>query len=112
MALKTKINLTLGLAWCMLSACQETRTTAVSTPTSNTAEAKAEAAVPAINIVNPVLAGDFPDPSITKVGDTYWATATSSNWGPVFPLLKSTNLTDWELAGHVFPNELPAWADY
>ncbi|GAB3243912.1 family 43 glycosylhydrolase [Hymenobacter seoulensis] len=68
--------------------------------------------MPALSIVNPVLPGDFPDPSITKVGDTYWATATSSNWGPVFPLLKSTNLTDWVLAGHVFPNELPAWADY
>ena len=27
-------------------------------------------------IANPVLAGDYPDPSVTKVGDTYWATAT------------------------------------
>ena len=59
-----------------------------------------------------MLPGDFPDPSMAKVGDTYWATATSSNWGPVFPLLKSTNLTDWELAGHVFPDKLPDWADY
>ncbi|OON69526.1 glycoside hydrolase [Hymenobacter sp. CRA2] len=58
------------------------------------------------------MPGDFPDPSITKVGDTYWATATSSNWGPAFPLLKSTNLTDWELVGHVFPGKLPDWADY
>jgi len=63
-------------------------------------------------IKNPVLAGDYPDPSITKVGNTYWATATSSNWGPVFPLLKSTNLTDWTLVGHIFPNKPPAWADY
>ncbi|HEX8427826.1 family 43 glycosylhydrolase [Hymenobacter sp.] len=112
MALHPKINLLLGLTLGVLGACQEIKTTAVSTPTSNTAETKAEADEPAISIVNPVLAGDFPDPSITKVGDTYWATATSSNWGPVFPLLKSTNLTDWELAGHVFPNELPTWADY
>jgi xylan 1,4-beta-xylosidase len=66
--------------------------------------------VPAI--ANPVLAGDYPDPSITKVGNTYWASATSSNWGPVFPLLKSTNLTDWTLVGHVFPHGRPAWADY
>ncbi|MBG8553661.1 family 43 glycosylhydrolase [Hymenobacter sp. BT594] len=58
------------------------------------------------------MPGDFPDPSVTKIGDTYWATATSSNWGPAFPLLKSKNLTDWELVGHVFPNQLPAWADY
>ena len=63
-------------------------------------------------IANPVLAGDYPDPSVTKVGNTYWATATSSNWGPTFPLLKSTDLQHWTLVGHVFPAERPAWADY
>ena len=67
---------------------------------------------PPFAIANPVLAGDYPDPSVTKIGDTYWATATSSNWGPTFPLLKSTNLTDWVLVGHIFPGERPAWADY
>ncbi|WP_375435450.1 family 43 glycosylhydrolase [uncultured Hymenobacter sp.] len=112
MVTTSKINLTLGFALCLLGACQQTKTTVVTTPTSTPAETIAEVEEPAISIVNPVLAGDFPDPSITKVGDTYWATATSSNWGPMFPLLKSTNLTDWELAGHVFPKELPAWADY
>jgi len=63
-------------------------------------------------IANPVLAGDYPDPSVTQVGDTYWATATSSNWGPTFPLLKSTDLQHWQLVGHVFPGERPVWADY
>ena len=67
---------------------------------------------PAAPIANPVLAGDYPDPSVTKVGNTYWATATSSNWGPTFPLLKSTDLQHWTLVGHVFPGERPAWADY
>ncbi len=63
-------------------------------------------------IANPVLAGDYPDPSVTQVGNTYWATATSSNWGPTFPLLKSNDLQHWNLVGHVFPGEPPAWADY
>jgi xylan 1,4-beta-xylosidase len=67
---------------------------------------------PPFAIANPVLAGDYPDPSVTKIGDTYWATATSSNWGGIFPLLKSTNLTEWVLVGHVFPTERPTWADY
>src|SRR5688500_10201130 len=58
-----------------------------------------------------VLPGDFPDPSVTRSGDSYWATATTSNWAPVFPLLESTALFDWHLRGHVFTN-LPAWADY
>ncbi|KUG08961.1 glycoside hydrolase [Solirubrum puertoriconensis] len=58
------------------------------------------------------MPGDYPDPSVDKLGDNFWATATTSNWGPIFPLLKSKNLTEWELVGHVFPDKMPAWADY
>jgi xylan 1,4-beta-xylosidase len=58
-----------------------------------------------------VLPGDFPDPSVVKSGDTFWATATTSNWAPAFPLLQSKDLIHWELKGHVF-DQLPAWADY
>ena len=58
-----------------------------------------------------VLPGDFPDPTVVKIGDSYWATATTSNWAPVFPILESTDLIHWELRGHAFP-ELPKWADF
>ncbi|HEY0770992.1 MAG TPA: family 43 glycosylhydrolase, partial [Sphingobacteriaceae bacterium] len=51
-----------------------------------------------------VMPGDFPDPSVAKIGDSYWATATTSNWAPVFPLLQSKDLVHWELKGHVFKN--------
>ncbi|GAC1378506.1 MAG: family 43 glycosylhydrolase [Hymenobacter sp.] len=57
-----------------------------------------------------VLPGDFPDPTVTKIGDTYWASATTAEWGAVFPLFTSKNLLDWELVGHVFPGKLPDWA--
>jgi beta-xylosidase len=85
----------------------------VKTKLKRTAATVAPRATPAPTpIANPVLAGDYPDPSVTQVGDTYWATATTSNWGPTFPLLKSTDLQHWSLVGHVFPGERPAWADY
>src|SRR5262245_15400172 len=58
---------------------------------------------------NPVLAGDFPDPSVIRVGNEYWATATTSEWGPIFPLLRSRDLVHWELIGNVFQKR-PAWA--
>jgi xylan 1,4-beta-xylosidase len=58
-----------------------------------------------------ILPGDYPDPSVTKVGDTYWASATTSNWAPAYPLLSSKDLLHWETRGFVFP-ELPGWADY
>jgi xylan 1,4-beta-xylosidase len=58
-----------------------------------------------------VLPGDYADPSVTRIGGTYWATATTSNWSPIFPLLASKDLYEWELKGYVF-NKPPAWADY
>jgi xylan 1,4-beta-xylosidase len=58
---------------------------------------------------NPVLAGDFPDPSVIRVGDDYWATATTSEWAPLFPLLHSRDLVHWEHVGNVFERR-PDWA--
>jgi xylan 1,4-beta-xylosidase len=58
---------------------------------------------------NPVLPGDYPDPSVIRVGDDYWATATSSEWGPQFPILHSRDLVNWEIVGSVF-DERPKWA--
>ena len=58
---------------------------------------------------NPVLAGDYPDPSVIRIGKDFWAAATSSEWGPQFPLLHSTDLVNWEIAGAVFPHR-PQWA--
>jgi len=58
---------------------------------------------------NPVIAGDHPDPSIIRVGKDYWASSTSSAWGPLFPLLHSTDLVNWEQTGAVLPKR-PDWA--
>ena len=58
---------------------------------------------------NPVLAGDHPDPSIIRVGKDYWASCTSSAWGPLFPLLHSTDLVNWEQTGAVLTRR-PDWA--
>jgi beta-xylosidase len=58
-----------------------------------------------------VMPGDFPDPSVVKIGDTYWASATTSNWAPAYPILESKDLITWHPRGHVFP-QLPAWADF
>ncbi|MEY2408143.1 MAG: xylan 1,4-beta-xylosidase [Verrucomicrobiota bacterium] len=68
---------------------------------------RADAAV--TTFTNPVLAGDYPDPSVIRVGTDYWATATSSEWGPQFPLLRSSDLVNWEITGSVFATR-PAWA--
>lgn len=58
-----------------------------------------------------VLPGDHADPSVVKIGDTYWASATTSNWFPAFPLLKSKDLVHWTQQGYIF-DQKPEWADY
>ncbi len=74
-----------------------------------TAWIAATACASAAEYENPVRPGDFPDPSVIRVGQEYWATATSSEWAPYFPLLHSRDLIHWELKGPVF-SERPEWA--
>lgn len=57
---------------------------------------------------NPVISGDFADPSVIRVGDTYYACGTSSEWGPAYPVYSSKNLVDWQYVGPVFA-DLPEW---
>lgn len=61
-------------------------------------------------IVNPVLPGDRPDPSVIEINGEYWATATSNEWSPLFPIFKSKDLINWELVNYVFPEGAPDWA--
>lgn len=58
---------------------------------------------------NPVIAGDFPDPSVVRVGADYWATATTGGWMPHFAILHSRDLVNWRAVGAVFQTS-PAWA--
>ena len=58
---------------------------------------------------NPVQAGDFPDPSVIRVGRDYYATATSSEWAPEFPIMHSRDLVNWDIVGAVFPKR-PDWS--
>lgn len=57
---------------------------------------------------NPVIRGDVPDPTVIRIGDTYYATGTSSEWAPYFPLFTSEDLVNWTQIGHIF-DEQPSW---
>ncbi|RZK24815.1 MAG: glycoside hydrolase [Flavobacterium sp.] len=58
-----------------------------------------------------VLPGDHPDPSVVKIGNDYWAAATTSNWMPAFPIYHSKDLKTWTKKSVVF-KVLPNWADF
>jgi hypothetical protein len=56
----------------------------------------------------PVVPGFHPDPSVVRVGDTYWLVHSSFEYAPGVPLYRSTDLVTWEQAGHVLarPSQL------
>ncbi len=58
---------------------------------------------------NPVLRGNYPDPSVIRVGNDFYATATSWAWDPQFPLLHSRDLVSWQTVGAVFGHG-PKWS--
>ncbi|MBD8490049.1 family 43 glycosylhydrolase [Echinicola sp. CAU 1574] len=59
-------------------------------------------------IENPVIRGEFPDPSVIQVGDTYYACGTSNDWAPIYPIYSSADLENWEFETYVFM-EAPDW---
>ena len=59
---------------------------------------------------NPIVPGDHPDPTIVQVNGIFWASATSGEWSPQFPLYNSPDLIHWSPAGSIFPIQ-PTWAD-
>ncbi len=57
-----------------------------------------------MRIVNPVIFGDYSDPDAIRVGDEYFMISSSFTSTPVIPILHSTDLTRWEIIGHVADN--------
>ena len=66
--------------------------------------------VPQQTYRNPVISGDFPDPSIIRVGEDYYAAGTSSEFAPNYPLYHSVDLINWEKIGFIFL-ETPEWIE-
>ena len=52
---------------------------------------------------NPVMGGDYPDPTLLRVGETYYMTFSSFESSPALVLFRSTNLVDWEPVGPACP---------
>lgn len=44
---------------------------------------------------NPVVAGDYPDPSILRVGEDFYMTHSSMNWAPGLLIWHSKDLVNW-----------------
>lgn len=62
-----------------------------------------------MHYTNPIIPGFHPDPSICRVGDTYYLVTSSFNYFPGVPLFESHDLLNWTQIGHVLsrPSQLP-----
>ncbi|MGN1213958.1 MAG: family 43 glycosylhydrolase, partial [Bacteroidaceae bacterium] len=49
---------------------------------------------------NPLLWGDWPDPDIIRVGDTYYMVSTSMHYVPGAPILSSRDLVNWKMESY------------
>jgi beta-xylosidase len=60
---------------------------------------------------NPIMWGDWPDPDVIRVDDTFYFISTSMHYVPGCPIAKSRDLVNWEMAGYAVPRyeEDTAW---
>lgn len=58
-----------------------------------------------IKYKNPIIKGFYPDPSICKVGDTFYLVNSSFQYFPGVPLFKSKDLISWEQIGYCLTRE-------
>ena len=57
---------------------------------------------------NPIIAGFYPDPTIIRVGDDFYAAMSSFAYFPGVPIFHSRDLVNWTQIGHVLdrPSQL------
>lgn len=53
-----------------------------------------------MKIINPVLKGFNPDPSICRVGEDYYIAVSTFEWFPGVQIHHSKDLVNWELVAH------------
>lgn len=58
-----------------------------------------------MDIRNPIITGFHPDPSVVQVGEDYYLANSTFEYYPGIPIFHSTDLTQWELIGHVAVRE-------
>lgn len=66
--------------------------------------------LPAGHYRNPILAGFYPDPSVTRVGKTFYLVNSTFAFFPGIPVFASEDLVHWRLLGHAI--DRPAQLDF
>ena len=57
---------------------------------------------PIVKAINPNIWADVPDMSILRVDDTYYMSSTTMHLSPGVPIMKSTDLKNWEVVNYAY----------
>jgi len=52
--------------------------------------------------INPIIHADVPDVSMIRVGDSYYMSSTTMHMSPGVPIMKSNDLTNWEIVNYAY----------
>ncbi len=56
-------------------------------------------------LMNPIIPGYYPDPSICRVGEDYYIACSSFEMNPGLPIFHSKDMTNWEQIGNAITEE-------
>lgn len=62
------------------------------------------------SVRNPILTGCYPDPTIERVGNTFYLVTSTFEYLPGLPIFESQDLVNWRQIGHVI--DRPGQLDY
>lgn len=51
---------------------------------------------------NPIIFADVPDAAVIRVGDVYYMSSTTMHMNPGLPIMKSTDLVNWQLISYAY----------
>ena len=52
--------------------------------------------------INPIIHADVPDVSMIRVGENYYTSSTTMHMSPGVPIMKSTDLVNWEIVNYAY----------
>lgn len=79
--------------------------TSTSVPSSvgvTSSRASSSSVMNLVEASNPVIWADVPDPSVIRVGNTYYMSSTTMHMSPGVPIMKSTDLVNWQLVSYAY----------
>ncbi|RYZ95100.1 MAG: hypothetical protein EOO68_19095, partial [Moraxellaceae bacterium] len=55
-----------------------------------------------VTATNPLIWADVPDPSVLRMGDTYYMSSTTMHMNPGIPIMRSKDLVQWETINYAY----------